>query len=258
MAINHVGSSARVDFGDLAAFGTGLTALSIAQTWEMAAAPHATYCRGFNQWNGDYDSAFASGGKSDKNVYFLCCVTGGGTYYGFTTTDAPLIVGVNRVVIRVWGLGVSRDCDCWVNGVLCATTLTWNGAVSAIGDSALSVRIGYDGTADSLYAKFSEVAAWAEKIPDWVVAAYSKGISPIIYRERGLLYVPLGQAAPPIINLWGPGAGSCNTSAGFPTIYMVTANHPPVVGYGCGRHGLTTNTNLNEAIKGGVRVGALL
>ncbi len=178
----------RVEFGDIAAID-GLTAISVAFTFKLKTASNDRRLLG--QWG-------ASGGflcqVQDTNEIGLVVRGPGGQFYGPKTTGVNIAVdGLYRVVVRIWGLGTSRQYDVWVNGSSVSVgTFLDTGDPGTIGNSSEPVFIGYEGSssADCEDAEYSEYAIWGVKVSDAFAAAYggSPGQSPLFEPTGGILY----------------------------------------------------------------------
>jgi hypothetical protein len=174
--------------------------------------------------------------------------------YGAQTTDAPLVVGRQlRIVARFYTIYYhytwNDDVDVWVNGTKRAMGMSYFHC-EPLRDSGMTLQIGDDDAAHTNMAAFqgvySEIALWRESVPDWWCVAYGQGASPALYPRNGFFYAPLANGVCPI-NVWDKATVGTVTS-GLP------AAHPPV-DYRLGRHGLTADAKLHQAIKGGLLVG---
>lgn len=259
------GAGTGIDFGPAAdpIFAGFPRSITVAQTWRWRPGiSQAGYSRGVQKWGG-VAGTFGTG-CNDQNIFILTLwyqYGFGALYYGCTTTNnavAAAIASGNplHIICRVWDLGGTQGHDIRVNGVLQPVANTWtdtlpSGMSNGSTYTPKTLRIGYDATegVNANPVEYSECAIWLEKVPDWVCDQYGQGASPMIY-PTGVFYVPLVNEQ--FDNVWGPGAGVKLSGN------EVMAEHPVVMDYGLGRHYRSPNMTLNEALKGGMRAGAVL
>jgi hypothetical protein len=228
-AVNMLASNtARVSFGDIAAIAAG-NDLSVAVTVTLS-ANSATGDFVVHQWpTAGNPPAFLIDVIDTDELRYLTHTGASAVscYYGKKTNSLNLTNGSTyRIVARMRDFddAGNRTLNIWVNGASQALTDTHNPGLCAITitDVSVPVEVGYNSTRsdDGLDADYSEVAIWGTYIPDWVAAAYGKGMSPAFYRTGGILYAPLTNTDG-LRDVWGGilGTNSSGTSAAHPSMY---------------------------------------
>lgn len=182
MAVS-LGSSARINYGDISAFG-GIAALTIAVTVRLTAAP-SDGSRLFAQWAGS--QAFIMQVTSSDEVGFNVS-NGVSQHYGKATTALNLANGgLYRIVAKLHPGGNAGAI--WVNAAsMNIGAFVGSDTTISVGNSSADVSVGNDGAVSGQTAEYSEVAAWAEYVPDWFCEAYGRGYSPDFYLNNRIFY----------------------------------------------------------------------
>lgn len=191
MAVSLLGASdARVDYGDIAAIA-GASALTVAVTIKFSAAPTALPM--VTQWSdvGFANAAFFLGSQVSGAVKLLTS-DGSGNYYGKETTSLTTTNGgTYRICAKV--NPASNVGAIWVNGTAETVTAFVGSSNITLANSGSSVLVGREtaSPSDGQDGEYSEVAIWAEYVPDWFCEAYGKGFAPSFYQSGLVLYAPL-------------------------------------------------------------------
>jgi len=168
------------------------------------------------------DQVFLFYFESNEVGYIISTGSGiGNANYGCMTTTDPIPNGsaTYRIMARATPLVA---CEVFVNGVQQTTTITFNppGFDGLRNNAPLQIghntNLGFDGV-DGDYAEFAQ---WVEFVPDWVAIAYGKGMSPMLYRQNGLFYMPLTNTSG-LRDVWGGnlGTNTAGTDAVHPRMY---------------------------------------
>jgi len=247
MAIHFADTTSGIVFGDIGRIA-GLTNLSVAFTVTTRAAGMG-YGYILSQW-GDAapttQRAFIVYWGTTDEVHFTVYYNGG--YLGYRTNSSRFVPGAFlRVLWRAFDLdSAGRSMDCWINGTKEAGLI--DGSVSPtlvtqVNNASSNVCLGYQVASPSygMYGTYSEIAIWGEKVPDTFARDYGLGLAPAAHPRNGILYAPLGNIVP--VNVWGVASVGVQTGGR-------QGPHPLTMEYGRGRHGLTGDAKLDEALKG--------
>jgi len=181
-------SSARLEFGDIAALG-GLVGLTVAFTLNTSSSYGGTMMAG--QWGSASGFRAFLIQRSINEIGFVVTANGilGPVAFGETTSDSPMSTDKLHRIVCTWNVYPKRI-GIWVNGIKSSTTNWFSGNPLTLHDTNSEVFLGYEANsgAANVNGDYSEFAIWDHEVPDWVAEAYGVGVSPSIYRNGGIVY----------------------------------------------------------------------
>ena len=210
------------------------SATTVPRIEPMTATPTVQRQTLMGQWNagsaGDPAWVLMTDQTGDVDDLWAAVGCNNGVTFVSTFTDGVNLTngGTYRIVVRASTFFQSSAAlDVWVNGA--KPTQAQNqtcGLAGPITNSAQALMVGDagDSSGAAVQGVYSDFAVWNEKVPDWVAAAYGKGMSPQFYRTaNGLLHAPLLNTSA-LRDVWHglAGTNTSTTTAAHPSMYRPT------------------------------------
>lgn len=219
MAVNLVaGSSAKIDFGDIADLA-GLGTMTVALTLKPTAAP-STGKRVFGQWGGGSPKLSWLIFITDTDEIEFITTNGAGAFYGKKTSTLNLASGTQYRIVITHDANGAGTTHLYINGTDYSLTNDGTGN-TALANATSTVALGFesDSSSQGQTADYSEVAIWSRVLAAAEVTGYTEGYAAEFFRTGGLHYWPLTDTSH-LTDQWGSahGTNSSGTNATHPTV----------------------------------------